>query len=189
MTATNLRLVAGPPPLATHAAFVDAMSMLASGVVVVTCRVDGRPWGTTATAFASVAVEPPTVLVSLGSGTVAARAVAATGRFGIDVLAADQLAVALHCAATGTPKFLEPFVEAGDLRRPSPAVAGALAHLDCELHDEVAVADHTVFFGRVRTACVTPGGEPLVHHRRSYRTLASPEPTPLMKRSERWPSS
>jgi flavin reductase (DIM6/NTAB) family NADH-FMN oxidoreductase RutF len=188
--ATNLTLVADTSPaLAPHAAFLEAMSTLASGVVVVTCRVDGRPWGTTVTAFASVAVEPPTVLVSLASGTVAAHAIAATGRFGVNVLAEADVAVARHCAARGAPKFLEPFVEPGDARRPSPALANALAHLDCEVYDEVDAADHTVFFGRVRTACATPGGEPLVRHRRTYRTLATPEPTPLMKRSERWPSN
>jgi flavin reductase ActVB len=184
--ATNLRLVTdGPPALATRADFLSAMSTLASGVVVVTCRIDGRPWGTTATAFASVAVEPPTVLVSLGSGTALARAIAATGRFGVSVLAEDQVGVARYGAASGTPKFLEPFIEPGDERRPSPAIAGAVAHLDCELHDDVAVADHTVFFGLVRTARVSEGREPLLHHRRTYRTLAAREPATLVKRSKR----
>ena len=187
---TNLRLVAdGPPPLASPAAFVEAMSTLASGVVVVTCRVDGRPWGTTATAFASVAVEPPTVLVSLGSGAVVARAIAATGRFGVSVLAEDQLEVAHRGAASGSPKFLEPFVEPGDERRPGPALAGAVATFDCELDEHVDVADHTVFFGLVRAARVAHDRQPLVRHRRRYRTLAAPEPTHIVKRSTGWPSS
>ena len=66
-----------PAPIAaTNAAvaaaeFADAMSTLASGVVLVTCRLADRPWGMTVTAFASVSAYPPTVLVSLGSGTAA----------------------------------------------------------------------------------------------------------------------
>ena len=36
------------------AEFAEAMSALASGVVLVTCWLDGRPWGLTVTAFASV---------------------------------------------------------------------------------------------------------------------------------------
>ena len=47
--------------------FADAMSTLASGVVLVTGWVGDRPWGMTVTSFASVSAEPPTVLVSLGS--------------------------------------------------------------------------------------------------------------------------
>ena len=51
----------------------------------------------------------------------------------------------------------------------SPTVAGALAHLDCELLDTVGVADHTIVFGRVRAARAAPRGTPLLYHRRGYR--------------------
>ena len=55
----------------------------------------------------------------------------------------------------------------------SPAIAGALAHLDCDLAERVQVADHTIFIGRVREArTAAEGGEPLVYFRRAYRTLA-----------------
>jgi flavin reductase (DIM6/NTAB) family NADH-FMN oxidoreductase RutF len=151
------------------------MSALASGVVIVTCRLDDRPWGVTVTAFASVSAGPPTALVSLDSEGVAARAIAATGRFGVSILAADQLAVADYASAPGEPKFLERFAEpdAGA----SPVVAGAPAHLDCELVDSIEVADHTVFFGRVLSARASHEGAPLLYHRRDYRTLAERPPT------------
>ena len=66
-------------PETAGAEYAAAMTALASGVVLVTCRHVERPWGMTVTAFASVSAQPPTVLVSLGSGTVSARAIAATG--------------------------------------------------------------------------------------------------------------
>jgi flavin reductase (DIM6/NTAB) family NADH-FMN oxidoreductase RutF len=156
--------------------FADAMSALASGVVLVTCWLFDRPWGMTVTAFASVSADPPTVLASLGSETTGARTVAATGRFGVSVLAADQLIVARYGSAPGAAKFLEPFSGEDDEHRVSPVVAGALAHLDCDVMAEVEIADHTVFVGRVRTARASEGGAPLVYHRRGYRVLPDPAP-------------
>ena len=162
----DLRLVADAAPAQD---FADAMSAVASSVVVVTCRIDGRPWGMTVTAFASVSVDPPTVLVSLGSESVAAREVAAAGRFGVSVLDQSQDGLARFASKPGAPKFLEPFVDE-DLGA-SPVVAGSLADLDCEVVRAVPVADHTVFAGRVAAIRVAAEGAPLLYQRRRYRTL------------------
>jgi flavin reductase (DIM6/NTAB) family NADH-FMN oxidoreductase RutF len=151
--------------------FADAMSALASGLVLVTCWVGDRPWGMTVTAFASVSAEPPTVLVSLGSATTSVRAIAATRSFGISILAEEQLAVAQLGSEPGAAKFFEPFVNPNDESSDSPVVAGALAHLDCELFETVHVADHTILFGRVHAAQTSGSGTPLLYHRRTYRTL------------------
>ena len=151
--------------------FADAMSTLASGVVLVTGWVGDRPWGMTVTAFASVSAEPPTVLVSLGSETTSAGAIRATRRFGVSILAEEQLAVARLGSEPGAAKFLESFVDAGDGSSDSPVVAGALAHLDCELSEAVQIADHTILFGRVHAAHASRSGTPLLYHRRAYRTL------------------
>jgi flavin reductase (DIM6/NTAB) family NADH-FMN oxidoreductase RutF len=167
-----LKLITDPKAeLAAFPGFAEAMSMLASGVVLVTCRVGDRPWGMTVTAFASVSADPPTVLVSLGSETTGARAIAATRRFGVSILAAEQLSVARYGAEPGKTKFLEPFAEAGPGDSASPLVAEALAHLDCEVTEAIRVADHTVFFGRVRAARASHRGTPLLYHRRDYRAL------------------
>src|SRR5262249_55545717 len=89
------------------AKYADAMSALASGVVLVTCRVGGRPWGMTVTAFASASADPPTVLVSLGSETASSTAIRETGRFGVSILGDDQLDVARFGSVPGAAKFLE----------------------------------------------------------------------------------
>src|SRR5262245_15141873 len=83
------------------AEFAEALSALAGGVVVVTCRLDGRPWGTTVTAFASVSAHPPTVLVSLDAGSAAAEAIVQSRRFGVSMLGEEQLEVARHVSAPG----------------------------------------------------------------------------------------
>ena len=160
--------------------FRQAMSSLASGVVMVTSWVDGRPWGTTVTSFASVSAEPPTILVSLGSETTSARAIESAGGFGISMLGRGNLAAARHGSAGGAAKFLEPFVDRRH-RGGRPAIAGALAHLDGEVIERFGVADHTIFVARVRDADLGGGAHPLVYFQRDYRTLA-PRGNPRTRR-------
>lgn len=171
----DLKLITDPArEFASIPDFAGAMSALASGVVLVTCWVGDRPWGMTVTAFASVTAEPPTVLVSLGSATTSARAIAATRSFGVSILAQEQLAVARLGSEPGAAKFLDPFLDPNDESSDSPVVAGALAHLDCELFEIVPIADHTILFGRVRAARASGSGTPLLYHRRVYRTPDDP---------------
>jgi flavin reductase (DIM6/NTAB) family NADH-FMN oxidoreductase RutF len=167
-------LEGGHQPLTTD--FTAAMSTLASSVVFVTCQLGDRPWGITVTAFASVSADPPIVLVSLGSAGATTRAIMSSRRFGVSILAADQLAIARYGSARGATKFLEPFADPDTGRSASPIVAGALAHLDCELSEHLQIADHTVLFGRVRAARAPREGTPLVYHRRGYRRLSNPAP-------------
>jgi flavin reductase (DIM6/NTAB) family NADH-FMN oxidoreductase RutF len=161
-----------PHGLALPADFTRAMSRLASGVVMVTCRLDGRPWGLTVSAVASVSAEPPTILVSLGSETASARTIAASKSFGVSILGRHHRAVARRGSTPGASKFVEHFVDE-QAASASPAIAGALAHLDCVATEQVLVADHTIFVGLVKDARIATGGEPLVYFRRAYRTLAA----------------
>jgi flavin reductase ActVB len=70
-------------PHDTADGFRAAMSRLAAGVVMVSCHVDEKPWGLTVSACCSVSMDPPLLLVSLGSETASARAIGETGRFGV----------------------------------------------------------------------------------------------------------
>jgi flavin reductase ActVB len=164
------------PTMALSSDYTEAMSALASGVVIVTSWLDGRPWGMTISAFASVSDEPPTILVSLGSRTASARAILAAGSFGVSVLGRHHGAAARHGSTRGAAKFLERFVDRHQCDL-SPAIAGALAHLDCEVTEQISVADHTIFVGRVRDVRIAEGGEPLVYFRRAYRALAPCNPS------------
>jgi 3-hydroxy-9,10-secoandrosta-1,3,5(10)-triene-9,17-dione monooxygenase reductase component len=174
MTAHPRPFADAVPDCAPVAEFAEALSSLASGVVLVSSRLVVRPWGTTVTSFASVSADPPTVLVSLDSEGTSASAIAAVGSFGVSILAAEQQALARYASAPGATKFLESFAEAGDDGGANPVVAGALAHLECEVVGAVPMADHTVFFGRVSAARASGGGVPLVYHRRAYRTHVAP---------------
>jgi flavin reductase (DIM6/NTAB) family NADH-FMN oxidoreductase RutF len=173
---------AGEDPSGIGESFKEAMSDLAAGVVMVTCRIDGRPWGVTVTACISVSVSPPTLLVSLGTRSSAARAIAAERSFGVSILGRQQVDVAGYGSTDGAPKFLKPFLDHRDgtemeASSKTPALTGALAHLDCDVVEQLPVGDHTLFLGGVRGVLLSPGDEPLVYWGRAYRTLAPPVPS------------
>src|SRR5690606_38117209 len=72
---------------ATDAAFRDALSRYASGVVIVTTRDrTGTPHGFTATSFCSVSLDPPLVLVCLARSARCHAAFAQTDAFAVSVL-------------------------------------------------------------------------------------------------------
>jgi flavin reductase (DIM6/NTAB) family NADH-FMN oxidoreductase RutF len=168
---TELTQTTALSPATTPSAFTEAMSLVAGGVAMVTTRLDDRPWGITVSAFASVSAAPPTVLVSLCSDTAAAQAIEETGSFGVSILGRQHRSAARHGSTPGAPKFLERFADPRSDAL-TPAILGALAHLDCDVVERVEVADHTIFIGRVRAVRAGLGGEPLVYFRRAYRTLA-----------------
>lgn len=148
-----------------------AMSRLAAGVVMVTCRVDGRPWGLTVSACCSVSMEPPLILASLGAGTVSARAIAEQGAFGISVLGEHNLDVARFGSSRGEPKFMQHLCADDDPACDSPAVSGAVAHIDCLLEQRVEAGDHVLLIGRVCHTLLGDTASPLVYHGRTYHRL------------------
>jgi flavin reductase ActVB len=150
--------------------FRDAMSKLATGVVMVTADVDGRPWCLTVSACCSVSESPPTILVSLGARTVSAEAIQRSRRFGVSILGDALQEAAQFGSARGAPKFGEAIC----LRHESsvsPVVEGALAHFDCEVRRAIPVCDHVLLVGRARSVLVSRHDHPLLYYSRSYRTL------------------
>ena len=105
-------------------AFKLAMSRLAAGVAMVTCHVDGKPWGLTISACCSVSMEPPLLMVSLATGTVSAQTITETGSFGVSLLGESLLDVAQFGSSRGQAKFVEEFCRDADGSLRSPAVAG-----------------------------------------------------------------
>jgi flavin reductase ActVB len=153
--------------------FRDAMSLLAAGVVMVTTRIDDRPWGLTVSACCSVSMAPPMLLVSLGATTASARAIEASGSFGVSILGERLIETARFGSARGAPKFIEDFHDtAADERSVSPAVAGAISHVDCSVAHAHAVADHVIFLGRVENVIgAHRHDDPLVYHDRRWHRL------------------
>jgi flavin reductase (DIM6/NTAB) family NADH-FMN oxidoreductase RutF len=153
--------------------FREAMSRFASGVVLVTGTVGGRPWGMTVSACCCICTTPPTMLVSLAGHTALAASIQETGRFGINVLGQGTIGAARFGSRPGTPKFLDEtdgeLAWSGD---PSAAaIDGALSHLDCDVAQVVEEGTHRLFLGRVREVLHAPQDEPLLYFHRDFRRL------------------
>src|SRR2546425_8253603 len=82
-------------------AFRRALGHFATGVTVVTtCDSDGRPTGLTASAFSSVSLDPPLVLVCVDHKAQSYPALLERGRFAVNVLRRDQEMVSRRFAST-----------------------------------------------------------------------------------------
>ena len=150
--------------------FRQALGHFATGVTVVTTSDgDGRPTGLTASAFTSVSLDPPLVLVCVDHKSQSYPALRERGRFAVNILRRDQQAVSRRFASTRLDKFDEvPFhVSAIGL----PLIDAALAQLECVTVSMHVEGDHTIFVGRVERAHVG-AGEPLVYYRGLYDRLS-----------------
>ncbi|MFF8812968.1 flavin reductase family protein [Streptomyces pactum] len=160
--------------------FRAALSRLAAGVVLVTAHDPeegprGEDVGMTATAFLSVSLDPPLVMVSVRTGARMDELLERQPLWAVSILAEDQRQVAGRFAMKGRVSDRLLFQELPHTRGAAsgaPLAARALAHLECRTEQRVAAGDHTLVIGRVLTAA-TPGTAegPLTYFRGRYRRL------------------
>jgi flavin reductase (DIM6/NTAB) family NADH-FMN oxidoreductase RutF len=154
--------------------FRRVLGHFATGVTVLTtCDADARPTGLTASAFSSVSLEPPLVLICVDHKSQSYPALRERGHFAVNILSLEQQAISRRCASSRLDKFDEVPHTISDLNL--PLIDGALAHLECTTVSTHVEGDHTIFVGRVERARVGDG-EPLLYFRGQYDRLASPRP-------------
>lgn len=149
--------------------FRRLLGLFATGVTVVTtCDADARPTGLTVSAFASLSLDPPLVLVCVDHKSQTYPALLERGWFVVNVLTADQEAISRRFATTRLDKF------DGVPYRPSaqglPRLEAALAHIECVTVSTHLAGDHTIFVGRVEGATFGTG-HPLLYYRGTYHRL------------------
>ncbi|GAB7003573.1 hypothetical protein JCM18899A_10440 [Nocardioides sp. AN3] len=147
--------------------FQQAMAAVCSPVSVVTTYLDGRAHGTTVSAFTSLSMDPPMVLISLDRGSDSLRAISAAGSFGLNVLSSQQAQDALVFAKKGGPEKFHG-------RRWSdceqlPRLDDVAAFVACQVESIAEGGDHQIVLGRVTAADVT-GRPPLTYHNRTFGT-------------------
>jgi flavin reductase ActVB len=149
--------------------FRRVLSQFATGVTILTTTDgDGRPTGLTASAFCSVSLDPPLVLVCVDHKSQSYPALRDSHRFAVNVLTSDQEAASRRFASTRLDKFDGIAFTVGDLG--VPLIDGALAQLECATVRSHVEGDHTIFVGRVERARVG-NGEPLLYFRGRYERL------------------
>jgi flavin reductase (DIM6/NTAB) family NADH-FMN oxidoreductase RutF len=146
--------------------FREVMAGVCTPVSVVTTLSDGRPHGTTVSAFASLSMSPPMVMVALDRRSELLRRLTAGSRFGINVLGSDQAALAGAFARKGEEKFSG---VAWHLDGGVPRLAGSPGWLACTVGRLVDGGDHVIVLGDVDRALAAVGS-PLTYHARGFGT-------------------
>src|SRR5450755_2542360 len=86
--------------------FRNALGTFATGVTIITAvAADGKPVGLTCNSFASVSLNPPLVLWSLGIFSQALTVFQNASHFAVNVLGASQQALATKFAKSSQDKF------------------------------------------------------------------------------------
>lgn len=162
--------------------FRAALARLAAGVVLITAQEPpldehgrGEDVGMTATAFMSVSLDPPLVMVSLRNDSRMDDLLAEQPLWSVSVLTESQRHIASRFAMKGriSDRLLFEDIPCirGEVTR-APMIGGALATLECRTEQRVVAGDHTLVIGRVLTADLpSADGEPLAYFKGRYRRL------------------
>jgi flavin reductase (DIM6/NTAB) family NADH-FMN oxidoreductase RutF len=144
-----------------------------TGVTVVTSSGAESSCGVTVSAFTSVSLDPPLVLVCLNGESSAARTIEGNGVFAVNVLSADQESLARRFASPARPRGVGAFDgvahSIGATR--APILDGVTCWLDCRLTDIHVAGDHVIVIGEVLDFAGELRREPLVFHAGRYRVV------------------
>ena len=151
----------------------QVMRNWASGVTVVTAKHDGQCHGMTVSAFTSISLQPPLVLVSLEKTSRTHEMIKNSQYFGVTILTDDQKDISDRFAgripALDDNRFLGLAIET--LTSGVPFIVGGLAYMDCHIVHTYDTGLHTLFIGEVDSLCTALSGKPLLYHDQDYRIL------------------
>lgn len=152
--------------------FKAALGSWAAGVTVVTTKEAGMIYGITVSSFSSLSVDPLLVLVCLANSNRLPPMIEKSGHFAVSILAEGQEDISAFFATSKREPVAE-WTEFGTVEKEtgSPIITGAIAHLDCEVHELLPGGDHTIAVGHVVSAAADPSLKPLIYYRRGYRQL------------------
>jgi flavin reductase (DIM6/NTAB) family NADH-FMN oxidoreductase RutF len=143
--------------------FRAALGMFATGVTIVTARAaNGELVGLTANSFNSVSLEPPLVLWSLARAAGSMPALSAGSHYAINILAADQKALAERFSAQREERWAGVAWTEG--ASGSPLLTGAAATFECFNRSRYEEGDHVIFVGEVERCTHRAGAAPLLFH-------------------------
>ncbi len=153
-------------------AFKHAARRFASGVTVVTTRLEDELHGGTVSAFFSLSLEPIQILISLNRSGRLADLICKSSCFAVNVLERQQENLARLFASPERPVAIAAFpgIPTHVAATGSPILRDCLAYFDCSLAKAIDSGDHRLFIGQV-LAVGARDGEPLLYFDGSYRSL------------------
>lgn len=153
--------------------FKKAMQLWGSGVTVVTTNSEKFGMqGMTVTAFSSVSVNPPQVLVCINESADTGEGIQESQCFAVNVLSSTQQDVSNQFAGGSSQqqRFENTPWTAGITG--APILNDSLMSLDCKVIEKIHAGTHWIIIGEVQDS-VCREGEPLLYYRGAYQQLMS----------------
>lgn len=149
----------------------EVMSAYPTGVTIVAaCEESGAPYGLTVNSFTSVSLDPPLVLVCIGHSSTSHERLVASPTFSVNVLSAEQGDVAARFAREpSVGRFEDVDWEPG--ASGCPVFPGAVASLECAVHEVLSGGDHSILVGRVSRSRLADRPALVFHRGRMSSTL------------------
>lgn len=141
----------------------QAMRRVAQTVTILTTRVGDQRFGITASAFTTVSMDPPSVMVAVNNQASLSGPLQERRAFAVNVLGEDQRAVA-EAFADRSLTLDERFAVGAWEDHPAnlPICREALAVLVCSADHATRYGTHTVTIGRVEDVLLSGEDRPLV---------------------------
>jgi flavin reductase (DIM6/NTAB) family NADH-FMN oxidoreductase RutF len=132
----------------------------------------------TATAFSSLSLDPPLVLVCVITSSAGADMIRRNEIFAVNILADNQEAISRYFASRDRPKGRDAFREIAHstVVTGAPIIDGVVGYLDCRLHSTHEAGDHLIFIGEVLALGSDPEVRPLLFHNSRYRFVTDESP-------------
>lgn len=125
--------------------------------VITTADADGNVHAMTANGFASISLEPPIIMVSIGDHARTLQHLMLNDNYAVNILGHEQKAIAKHFS--GKPEGDGP---AWDWVDGHPFVPGVIGRIGTRIVDRYRVGDHVLFFGEVTHLDYRDGELPLI---------------------------
>ncbi len=151
--------------------FKQAMQLWASGVTVVTTHSEKFGiQGMTVTAFSSVSVNPPQILVCINESADTGAGIQESQCFAVNVLSSAQQDASNQFAGGSSQeqRFENAAWTTGVTG--SPILDNSVMSLECNVIEKIRAGTHWIIIGEVQN-CVCRSGEPLLYYRGAYQQL------------------
>ena len=152
--------------------FKNALQRWASGISVVTTKTERySTQGMTVTAFSSVSVDPPQILVCINANADTGDGIQESNYFAVNILTTDQEDISNQFAGSCSQEERFSNVSWSEGITGSPILDDSLASLDCNVVQQVRAGTHRIFIGEVQNV-VYRSGDPLIYYRSAYQQLS-----------------
>jgi flavin reductase (DIM6/NTAB) family NADH-FMN oxidoreductase RutF len=154
---------------------VDAMRQLAGGVCIITAGSAPTRTGYTGTAAFSLSVDPERFVISVGRGSSSYPALRDAGAFGVNILRADQQAIADRFAGRGGVAGEARYHGAEWFVTPNGVslLQGALANVECRVEEIIERHSHAIVIGEPLSIAANSAADALIFWRSKYGSTGS----------------